>query len=56
MTVYADDLQDLFDQFEHTVEQMHPPEKIVISGNNVKELFAYRLMKIVIALKKEDKL
>ncbi len=56
MTVYAEELQDLFDQFEHAVEQMHPPEKIVISGNNVKELFAYRYMKIVVALKNEDKL
>jgi hypothetical protein len=53
--VYADELVDLFDNFELSVEKMEPhyPEEMILAGEEVREFLAYKFMKLAAQIKME---
>ncbi len=53
--VYADELVDLFDNFELSVEMMEPhyPEQMLLVGEEVREFLAYKFIKLAAQINNE---
>lgn len=49
----ASDLTDLFDNYELIIDNIGYPDKSTLSGLEVKEFFAYKLMKLEAQIKSE---
>jgi hypothetical protein len=54
--VYADELTDLFNNFECAVEQMRPeyPKEMILYGDQVREFLAYKFLKFAAEIKMGD--
>ncbi len=56
MTIFADELIDLFDNMELVIDHQEPPYpyELTLHGEEVREFLAYKLMKLTAQIKTED--
>jgi hypothetical protein len=50
----AEELTDLFDNYEMIIDNLGYPDKTMLHGEQVKEFFAYKLMKLEALIRSEE--